>query len=233
MPLPLPPRPASAMGFPDESPSDDEDDAHPVTRGHHAAHSAAAPAASSPAGASGAPSVGSLSPPRQRPTPAGPSRAASDAPPPPATHGDGSFSSAGSGRSAAGGGGGPGSAGTSQCSSSLWGDAPDGLTRHKTAAALWELDIDEIETSKKIGEGSFGEVLLGSFRGTKVAVKRLRALDEEDDSSRGSTGGMGSQAAVRQFFDREVAILASIRHPNVSAAPRAVRRFSRPPAAVC
>jgi serine/threonine protein kinase len=71
----------------------------------------------------------------------------------------------------------------------------------------------------------------------QVAVKRLRALDTDDipmagerhDSSTGSSAASGdgssspsagsrlggSQAAFRQFFEREIAILASIRHPNV------------------
>jgi serine/threonine protein kinase len=50
----------------------------------------------------------------------------------------------------------------------------------------------------------------------QVAVKRLRALDMDDapfsdDLSR----SRGSHAAFQQFFEREIAILASIRHPNV------------------
>jgi hypothetical protein len=72
----------------------------------------------------------------------------------------------------------------------------------------------------------------------QVAIKRLRVLDLDDvkapneqyaaggsDSSmRSSSGGAegnsqpaigASQAAFRQFFEREIAILASIRHPNV------------------
>ncbi len=67
----------------------------------------------------------------------------------------------------------------------------------------------------------------------QVAVKRLRVLDLDDlrapneqygaDESGNSSGaGSGSQpamgasqAAFRQFFEREIAILASIRHPNV------------------
>ena len=74
----------------------------------------------------------------------------------------------------------------------------------------------------------------------QVAVKRLRVLDLDDtvapneqyaragsgSSTQSSSGGeyggansgraMGaSQAAFRQFFEREIAILASIRHPNV------------------
>jgi hypothetical protein len=62
--------------------------------------------------------------------------------------------------------------GTGSAAGSVWGDAPDALTRYKTAAALWELDFDEIEIVRKIGEGSFGEVLLGNFRGTKVGAER-------------------------------------------------------------
>ncbi|WIA11994.1 hypothetical protein OEZ85_012075 [Tetradesmus obliquus] len=116
--------------------------------------------------------------------------------------------------------------------------APDVLSRYKTAAALWEVDMSEVEVIKRIGEGSFGEVMVASYRGTKVAVKRLRALDTDDipmagerqhDSSTGSSAASrdgssspsacsrqgGSQAAFRQFFEREIAILASIRHPNV------------------
>lgn len=46
--------------------------------------------------------------------------------------------------------------------------APDALQRYKTAAALWEVDMDEMEFLKKIGEGSFGEVMVASYRGTKV-----------------------------------------------------------------
>jgi hypothetical protein len=42
------------------------------------------------------------------------------------------------------------------------------VDRFSAAAALWELDFSEVELQRRIGEGSFGEVLLGSFRGTKV-----------------------------------------------------------------
>ena len=51
----------------------------------------------------------------------------------------------------------------------------------------------------------------------KVAVKRLHALDGDSSSGCGSGGAApgASQAAFKQFFEREIAILASIRHPNV------------------
>eukprot|EP00775_Hariotina_reticulata_P012952 gene12952-13081_t len=93
---------------------------------------------------------------------------------------------------------------------------PDALLRYKTAASLWEVDIADMEMIRRIGEGSFGEVMLATFRGTKVAVKRLRALDIDDlPMSGGFSRSRGSQAAFQQFFEREIAILASIRHPNV------------------
>lgn len=54
-------------------------------------------------------------------------------------------------------------------------DPPAALERYMTAAALWELDFQEIEMLRKIGEGSFGEVMLGSFRGTKVRTGQAAA----------------------------------------------------------
>jgi hypothetical protein len=204
LPGPASPLPAarSSMGFPDESPSDDDDDQLAFTAGHNAVRSTAdvdapaaaaaalsgpGPARSSSGFGGGAPScVGSLSPPRR----AG-SRAASGALGGAGAHVS-SFSSAGSARS-----GGGESASTTQCSSSLWGDAPDGLMRHKTAAALWELDMDEIEVTRKIGEGSFGEVLLGTFRGTKVSVVVGRAGHRRARGGRGPWRGDRSPPCIQ------------------------------------
>ena len=53
---------------------------------------------------------------------------------------------------------------------SLISGAPDALLRYKTAASLWELDMDEMEMIKRIGEGSFGEVMVANYRGTKVGA---------------------------------------------------------------
>lgn len=47
-----------------------------------------------------------------------------------------------------------------------------GHERIRVAAQLWEIDFDEIQLGPRIGEGSFGEVVLGCFRGTKVRVMR-------------------------------------------------------------
>ncbi|GAX75524.1 hypothetical protein CEUSTIGMA_g2967.t1 [Chlamydomonas eustigma] len=83
--------------------------------------------------------------------------------------------------------------------------------RYRAAAALWELDFNELEIIRKIGEGSFGEVVLANFRGTKVAAKRLRGFDSSDEAMPSPT----VQPVLAQFFEREIEILATIRHPNV------------------
>jgi len=86
--------------------------------------------------------------------------------------------------------------------------------RYRAAAALWELDFNEIEVMRKIGEGSFGEVVLGSFRGTKVAVKRMRGFEMGDNSD--DLGPSPTMMPVfAAFFEREIEIMATIRHPNV------------------
>lgn len=129
----------------------------------------------------------------------------------------------------------------------------------------------QVETIRKIGEGSFGEVLLGNFRGTKVAVKRecaithvycaarhqfanstqlvmrglrvpvmyelgarlshdfndklhavvctvfvpagMRGFEMGDDGDPGPSPTM--MPVFAQFFEREIEIMATIRHPNV------------------
>ncbi|CAI7900463.1 unnamed protein product [Closterium sp. NIES-54] len=68
----------------------------------------------------------------------------------------------------------------------------------------YEIDGSEIDlgTSKVIGEGSFGEVRLASWRGTPIAVKVLR--DE-----------YAADPAALNEFRQELRILQSLRHPNI------------------
>ncbi|CAI5464542.1 unnamed protein product [Closterium sp. Yama58-4] len=68
----------------------------------------------------------------------------------------------------------------------------------------YEIDGSEINlgTSKVIGEGSFGEVRLASWRGTPIAVKVLR--DE-----------YAADPAALNEFRQELRILQSLRHPNI------------------
>ncbi|ELP85534.1 protein serine/threonine kinase, putative [Entamoeba invadens IP1] len=43
-----------------------------------------------------------------------------------------------------------------------------------------KLDYDELITEKKLGEGSFGIVYKGSFRGNVVAIKKMKSLEGSD-----------------------------------------------------
>ena len=44
------------------------------------------------------------------------------------------------------------------------------------------LDPDELQIEKQIGEGSFGIVYLGTMNGNKVAMKKIKQLDDHDNS---------------------------------------------------
>eukprot|EP01088_Endostelium_zonatum_P006348 TRINITY_DN18468_c0_g1_i1.p1 TRINITY_DN18468_c0_g1~~TRINITY_DN18468_c0_g1_i1.p1 ORF type:complete len:1043 (-),score=184.05 TRINITY_DN18468_c0_g1_i1:31-3159(-) len=65
----------------------------------------------------------------------------------------------------------------------------------------WEIDWDEIQLEEKIGQGGFGVVYKGSWRGTTVAVKKL--LNDDMD-----------EADYKEFV-REVEIMSGLRHPHV------------------
>ncbi|ELP90368.1 protein kinase domain containing protein, partial [Entamoeba invadens IP1] len=60
-----------------------------------------------------------------------------------------------------------------------------------------KLDYHELKEIKKLGEGSFGIVYLGDFRGDKVAIKRLKE-------------GCETQSKVKEF-EKEVAMLDKFR----------------------
>lgn len=63
----------------------------------------------------------------------------------------------------------------------------------------WEVDPHDVAIGHRLAVGGFAEVFVGSIHGTTVAVKVLENVDE----------------AGKQRFMREVAVLASLRHPNV------------------
>ena len=54
-------------------------------------------------------------------------------------------------------------------------------------------------------------MVLANYRGTKVAAKRLRGFEENEEGAPSPT----FQPVLAQFFEREIEILATIRHPNV------------------
>ncbi|EDR23566.1 tyrosine protein kinase, putative [Entamoeba dispar SAW760] len=43
------------------------------------------------------------------------------------------------------------------------------------------LDPDEIKEENKIGEGTFGIVYIGEFRGNQVAIKKMKQIDKDED----------------------------------------------------
>jgi len=60
-----------------------------------------------------------------------------------------------------------------------------------------KLDPDDLEEDKKLGEGSFGIVFLGTFRGNKVAIKKMKNVDNNEEAL--------------EEFSKEVAMLDKFR----------------------
>ena len=77
------------------------------------------------------------------------------------------------------------------------------LRAHMLTREQWEIDRSALEIYEHgcLGRGSFGEVHRGSWRGTEVAVKRLR----ED---------MANERELLEFR-RELAIVNHLAHPNI------------------
>lgn len=69
------------------------------------------------------------------------------------------------------------------------------------APSTWEVPFSELVFKKPIGKGSYGEVYVGDWRGTVVAIKQfsVRAMNERN----------------RALFQAEVDVMARLRHPNI------------------
>lgn len=65
----------------------------------------------------------------------------------------------------------------------------------------WQVPIEEVTLVRQIGSGASSEVWMGTYRKTRVAVKKLRTDKLES-------------GAVKEF-GREVAALVQLRHPNL------------------
>ena len=64
-----------------------------------------------------------------------------------------------------------------------------------------QVDPHDIEYGECIGRGAFGEVYKGKWRGSLVAVKKLRVMSMRDDFIEG--------------FEREIALMSMLRAPNI------------------
>jgi len=71
----------------------------------------------------------------------------------------------------------------------------------KTINEFEKIDISKLKLGKRIGKGSFGEVYVGSYLGTEVAVKKILANKISPE--------------FLQEFAREAALMRDLRHPNV------------------
>eukprot|EP00164_Ancoracysta_twista_P004633 GFYU01006260.1.p1 GENE.GFYU01006260.1~~GFYU01006260.1.p1 ORF type:complete len:506 (+),score=160.84 GFYU01006260.1:151-1668(+) len=65
----------------------------------------------------------------------------------------------------------------------------------------WAIEYNTLTFSKKIGEGAIGKVYTGDWRGTPVAIKKLKVAKLSPEA--------------RTEFYEEVAMMKALRHPNV------------------
>ncbi|KAM9974761.1 hypothetical protein ACTFIW_008227 [Dictyostelium discoideum] len=64
-----------------------------------------------------------------------------------------------------------------------------------------DIDIHQIKIGVRIGKGNYGEVYLGTWRGSQVAVKKLPAHNLNEN--------------ILKEFNREINLMKNLRHPNV------------------
>lgn len=83
----------------------------------------------------------------------------------------------------------------------------------------WEIAYSEITMLSRIGQGSFGEVWHGRWRGTDVAVKRVWGLQ----------GTIEEAVSAQLEFDREISLLSRLRHPNVVSSSSVVSQLLASP----
>ena len=73
---------------------------------------------------------------------------------------------------------------------------------HAETELTTRLDPDELIQEKKLGEGSFGIVFLGNFRGYKVAIKKMKNVSAENE---------GDNNNAMEEFEKEVSMLDKFR----------------------
>ncbi|XP_047168753.1 uncharacterized protein LOC124837438 isoform X1 [Vigna umbellata] len=74
---------------------------------------------------------------------------------------------------------------------------------------LQNIENDDLEEMQELGSGTFGTVYHGKWRGTDVAIKRIK--------SSCFSGRLSEQERLIKDFWREAQILSTLHHPNVVA----------------
>jgi len=69
--------------------------------------------------------------------------------------------------------------------------------------SCWEIEEEDLELLGQIGEGTTATVYLGRLRGQTVAVKEIRALQDDIDG------------CMMQAVQRELRVLSRVNHPNI------------------
>ena len=89
--------------------------------------------------------------------------------------------------------------------------------------ALPQLSIQDLQLTRVLGGGAFGQVWQGDWKGTPVAVKILsyqppgiaNAENNDRKIQQGDLSAAALPTAALSSFEAEVAMLASLRHPNI------------------
>ena len=72
-----------------------------------------------------------------------------------------------------------------------------------TDISFWVVSHNEVQpTGQVLGEGGWGRVVVGSFRGQDVAMKQLHSIISSSDY-------------YRDLLRREISLMAKVRHPNL------------------
>ena len=75
-------------------------------------------------------------------------------------------------------------------------------SRMQNLQPSWSIDQEHLEiTGRVLGRGAYGEVRVGIYQGTRVAVKKIHEVIISDYN--------------RELFEREMKIASRVRHPNL------------------
>ena len=75
-------------------------------------------------------------------------------------------------------------------------------SRMQNLQPSWSIDQEHLEiTGRVLGRGAYGEVRVGIYQGTRVAVKKIHEVIISDYN--------------RELFEREMRIASRVRHPNL------------------